>query len=90
MDIADQSNDKGELKIYKVLHVVLASVKAYFYYYNLYFFQRGTVGQCLGETGIEVVGWTVGLIRQILIGGHGQAGTRMMHHVKTMDMVTVC
>lgn len=36
MDIADQSNDKGELKIYILLHVVFASVKTYFYY-NLYF-----------------------------------------------------
>lgn len=36
MDIADQSNDKGELLIYKLLHVVFASVKVYLNYYNIY------------------------------------------------------
>lgn len=30
MDIADQSNDKGELMIYKLLHIVFTSVKVFF------------------------------------------------------------
>lgn len=47
MDIADQSNDKGEMIIYRLCQIVFGFAKVYIYFLTkvlIMFLQRGTAG----------------------------------------------